>query len=256
MDYSKSRYAFNQHTSSSSISQTRQLAYQIGTMSRSKIQKEAAKTVPHLHRLVCHAAVFDSAARFIVEHMHHYSPQLDPSSPLATIEEIEDVDDDFALDDIVDIVPEDEDDSEPAHVESLHTAQVASFNGYAQLKSPRLCGVVVTTTVAGTRDGSHWEDVESDSSSSTESDDDDDDYETNFDFRYDYDVGTESGYPYYRQYERQSDWKYAHSCSKQFTASAAPTYSNHSNDDQLLWSQQPHVWSPQQEAHLFVEAFS
>ncbi|RJE16906.1 hypothetical protein PHISCL_10757, partial [Aspergillus sclerotialis] len=112
-------------------------------MSRSKIQKEAAKTVPHLHRLVCHAAVYDNAAKFIIDHMHDYSPEIE-QSPLATIEEIEDVDDDFTLDDIVDIVPEDDDDDiEPA----LQTAQVASFNGYAQLKSPRLCGVVVTTTV-------------------------------------------------------------------------------------------------------------
>ncbi|KIX98840.1 uncharacterized protein Z520_05301 [Fonsecaea multimorphosa CBS 102226] len=258
MDYSKSRYAFQTTPSARpssaslssrcSVSEARQLAYQIGTMSRSKIQKEAAKTVPHLHRLVCHAAVFDNAAKFIVEHMRDYS---EPSSPLASIEEVEDVDDedDFSLDDIVDIVPEDDDDlGSAAYDPSLHTAQVASFNGYAQLKSPRLCGVVVTTTVVGsTRDISHWDEAESDSSSSTESEEEEEEEEDDSDFDFHYDYADPGCSYFYRQSERHADWEYAHTtCSKP---------NNHTDDDQLLWSQQPRVWSPQQAANIFVEAF-
>ncbi|EXJ74081.1 uncharacterized protein A1O5_02375 [Cladophialophora psammophila CBS 110553] len=249
MDYSKSRYSF-QNTSSIrsspwSVSQSRRLAYEIGTKARSKIQKEAAKTVPQLHRLVCHAAVYDNATKFILDHMHDYSPEIDHSE-LATIEEVEDVEEDVTLYDIVDIVPEDEHDPEPSHA-SLELPHNASFNGYAQLKSPRLCGVVVTTTLVGARD-SHWEETESDSS--TESDED---YDSDNEYDYHgYDGYMESGYTY-GQYERRSDLHYARSCSKQF-ADSTPTY-NHSNDDHLLWAQQPRVWSQQQEAHLFVEAF-
>ncbi|KIW83454.1 hypothetical protein Z517_02699 [Fonsecaea pedrosoi CBS 271.37] len=280
MEYSKSRYAFQPTSSSPSSSSyshphSRQIAYQIGTLSRSKIQKEAAKTAPHLHRLLGHAAVYDNAARYIIKHMHDYTPEIERSPSLGSVEEIEDVDDDFSLDDslddIVDIVPEDDDDdvesSATTHESLLQTAQVASFKGYAQLKSPRLCGVVVTTTplVAGAGDG-HWEEVESDASSTeTESDDDFDlDSDLEGDLQYDYydPSAIESASQYRHYYERHSDWRDAHSCSKESSYNYSPsaptayTYTyTHSDDDQQLWSQQPRVWSREQETRLFVEAF-
>src|ERR1700760_4796618 len=56
--------------------QNRILAYELGSISRSNIEKEASKMAPRLRRLVGHATIFDSAAKYIREHIddNKYTP--------------------------------------------------------------------------------------------------------------------------------------------------------------------------------------
>lgn len=52
--------------------EARLLAYELGSMASSKIQKEGSKTAPHLNKMIGHAAIYDHAMRLIIDHVDGY----------------------------------------------------------------------------------------------------------------------------------------------------------------------------------------
>lgn len=203
--------------------QTRLLAYELGSISRSKIQNEVSKSAPKLHRLVAHAAIYDNATRFILEDVHGINAKPMSSLPETTID-LDELDsksnDQIRVDNSNTRSNEESDNLEITH----H----GSFNGYSQLKSHDGCAVLVTTTLIG------------EENSNCEVSDDQVCMEPAK-----YDSHEQKGWRYAQKDGRQSEWN--------FETSAA-TYDPHS-DDALLWSQQPRVLSPAQANNLLIEAF-
>ncbi len=72
-------------------------AYKIGNISKSKIEKEAHKAEPRLHKLVGHCSLFDNARKYILDRMHHeeehahYAQEDDKDEPsFQYVEDLED----------------------------------------------------------------------------------------------------------------------------------------------------------------------
>jgi len=64
-------------------------AYRLGHLSRSRIQREAGKAEPRLHKLIGHCSLFDSARKFILDHMDdggHHQAEDDEESESEDIE--------------------------------------------------------------------------------------------------------------------------------------------------------------------------
>lgn len=219
------------HTSSSSVLSTEAhyFAYKLGYISRFKIEREARKAEPRLHKLVGHCSLFDQARKYIIEH-----------------NEQQDVVDAEAVDKLS---HEDSDEELEADIE--HIESVAETPLSRQLAHQQRRGAVVVVRATEVPSGHvdddlKWDDDDlewdhDDDSDSTKTDDDDeisdDDNWSDSTCADDYGDGHPDGmvleiYP-------APQAKYLHQ-----------------DDDLLLWSQQPQVLTQGQADSLLVEAFA
>ena len=221
-----------------SLTQTRILAYELGSISMSKIEKEASKTAPRLHKLVGHAAIFDNAARFIMQHIDDSIIEYDQMEPAVIEKELHE--EELGYSDLTGLKNCAEIETGTTQV-SFEITPHASFNGYSQLKPKGHCSIEVTTTALNAEDVKFWG-PEAESSMET--------YDG-----YDYldrqrwsDLSYKGG-----ECKIQPEWEHLDSCSTQFVSSTLIRESH--DDDLLLWSQQPRVLSTKQAESLFIEAF-
>lgn len=254
------------------LADARFLAYKVGSLSRSNIHKEAAKGAPRLRRLLGHASIFDSAAKFILEHSDV------KRANLATTEECEDDDDDEVEDEAeFDYDEDDEDDedeetsfehaetTEVCYEKPLETPRQVVLNHYAQLRSKPQGAVVITTTQLDNND----DDVGSDSGTEAGDDEElelsDDDWSDSTFEGDDFEEDDDHHHHHHDDSQRAAHahaWKptaetYSYYSVKSFDYQYPP-YEPHSksDDDMLLWSQQPRVLSQTQADSLLVEAFA
>lgn len=227
-------------------SDNRQLAYKLGFLSRSNIQKEASKGAPRLHRLVSHAAIFDNAARYIVEHLDYMKYESQQPRVEAKNDDYDDDDDDDEEDDL--LFDEVEDLEQPGLETSCHKASAPqssiSRNHYAQSRANNSNQIVVTTTRINSEDDETFDDAESDPStedSDNDSHSDDDWSDTTYN-----DDDDENGH---------SDWKFVDVDSTEEFGDSKSQHQSH-DDDLLLWSQQPKVLSQMEADNLLLEAFA
>ncbi|KIW65181.1 hypothetical protein PV04_07462 [Phialophora macrospora] len=220
--------------------QSRFLAYELGSISRLKIEKEASKASPRLNKLVGHAAIFDSATRYIINYTDDADDVLDlPDSPDSlALEEIED-EEELGCGDIVYLEFHDNNEVGTSQ-SSFETANHAPF-GHAHLEAKEECGIDVTGSLSD-EDDNAFGDIEDESSSDSGDDYDCFDPEISGDSLFDGD---------WRRLH--SDWDFWESSSKQIVSSAV--VHDPQDDDLLLWSQQPRVLNEKQAESLFVEAF-
>jgi hypothetical protein len=208
------------------------LAYELGSISRLKIEKEASRTSPRLHKLVGHAAIFDSATRYIIDHIDDTGGELDFRDSVA-VEEILD-EEELGCGDVAHIEYHDENRVGTSE-SSFEAANHASFRG-AHLTAEEDCPIGVTKALPD-EDDNAFGDTEDESSI-----DSGDDYDC-----FDGEIWRDS--PLDGDWcSLQSDWDFWESSSKQVV------HDPH-GDDLLLWSQQPRVLSEKQAESLFVEAF-
>ncbi|KAI1617708.1 hypothetical protein EDD36DRAFT_459387 [Exophiala viscosa] len=206
-------------TSSSSpvlSTEARYFAYKLGYISKFKIEREARKTEPRLHKLVGHCSLFDQARKYILEHNHQ-----------------EDILDAEVVDELS---LEDSDEDFEAEIEHIETVDIATLSTKHSAK-PGDVVVVRATAIPSTHldeDDLDWDDdLDSDSTATS---DDDDNWSDSTD-------GEDDGHA-------QSDRKVAdiyHTAKSKYL---------HRNDDLLLWSQQPQVLTPSQADSLLIEAFA
>ncbi|OCT48843.1 hypothetical protein CLCR_05130 [Cladophialophora carrionii] len=218
---------------SSKPGQTRRQAYELSSISRLKIQKEASKTSPRLYKLVAHAAMFDNATRFILDHIDGSNVELDLSDSVA-IEGLLD-EKEHGCGHIAH--PEDHEQNEVETIQSsFEVKNYTSFNGYAHLKPKEGCAIVVTEALADEVDDT-CEDTADESNT-----DSDDDYD-HFDDR---EIWSDA--------PLDGDWRKMQS-GWDFWDASSNLVRDSRNDDLLLWSQQPRVLSTKQAESLFLEAF-
>ncbi|ETI26291.1 hypothetical protein G647_03068 [Cladophialophora carrionii CBS 160.54] len=219
---------------SSKTVQTRRQAYELSSISRLKIQKEASKSSPRLHKLVAHAAMFDNATRFILDHIDGSNVEDDLSDSVA-IEGVLDAKE-HGCGHIAQLEDHDQNGDETFQ-SSFEVRNRTSFSGYAHRKPKEGCAIVVIEALAD-EEGDTFEDTADESN--TDSDDDDYDH---FDDR---EIWSDA--PLDGDWRKmQSDWD--------FWDASANLVRDSRDDDLLLWSQQPRVLSTKQAESLFLEAF-
>jgi hypothetical protein len=207
--------------------QNRILAYELGSISRTNIEKEASKMSPRLHRLVGHATIFDSAAKYIREHIDDRH-----SEPVRMEEAV--VEDDFEDDHISDChLGSSRDHEEIRNQESFAITHVASFNSFAEVKVKESCAVVVTS-----------KSFDPDDDASTDSSDDYDQISPQ---------SWDDSNPMNDTCKIQSEWEFMDSNTKQLVCLSSNR--NAQEEDTLLWSQQPKVLSTKQAQTLLFDAF-
>jgi hypothetical protein len=215
-----------------SLFQKRLLAYELGSMSKSKIEKEASKAVPQLHRLVSHAAIFDCTTRFMMDHINDTSVESCMVENALDEEELGCIDIDSG---------DDHGKSEAGAFEGpLEITHHASFNKYAELKADDGCAVVVTSALVDPEDDMD-EDGEDESTS-----------ESSDDMHPDQDSWSNSSTAG-DQCTIRSEWELLDAFSGK--AKGPGSIISRHNDDHLLWSQQPKVLSAKQADELIADAF-
>ncbi|KAJ9615455.1 hypothetical protein H2200_001530 [Cladophialophora chaetospira] len=224
--------------SSPSQTQTRRLAYQLGLISKSKIEREASKTAPRLNKLVGHATIFDNAAKVIMQHINDSITELDRVDPISMDGEMYEEGRWFdglggheisiGNEAVVTQIP-------------IEPATNGSFNGYGQLKRTEDRHIEISTTVPGVEDGDDW-DMEAELA--MESID-----------VYSYLNREHWIDPYCKigEGKGRQEWELSNACSRPVASSTLPQKSR--DDDFLLWSQQPRVLSVKQADSLFIYAF-
>ncbi|EXJ56694.1 hypothetical protein A1O7_07038 [Cladophialophora yegresii CBS 114405] len=213
--------------------QTRHLAHELSSISRLKIEKEASKTSPRLHKLVAHASMFDHATRFILAHIDGTNAELDLPDSVA-VQGVRD-EKEHGCDHKARLQHHDQGGVETSQP-SFEIKNQTSFNGYAHLKPKEGCAIVVIEAIADEEDND-FEDTGEESI--TDSDDGDDGH-------FDREICTDT--PINGDWRKmQSDWNF-------WDASSNVIRDPH-DDDLLLWSQQPRVLSAKQAETLFFEAF-
>lgn len=269
-------------------------AYKIGYMSKYRIEREARKPEPRLSRLIGHASLFDSAKKYIIDHIDdddddnddelvhdselpeewtHKADDLD----LPSIEEIEDLD----LDD------DDDDGAELAadFAQIQHHYQPQHLPRYFYQASTKCMSrpierpqqvVLATTTTTTTGDQSNnnqdqaafgdelydWETV---SNASTEAGDDEHEHEHGLDHDdsvsdsdwSDSTCANDEQHHHHHVDDARPDRKILDFCCALATSQfAMPMYNAPQNDDLLLWAEQPRVLSQSQADNLLVEVFA
>jgi len=248
-------------------------AYRLGELSRSKIQREARKTEPRLHRLIGHCSLFDHARDFIVRHMHNDGEE-DEAEPAAEGQ----ADDEYQDDDVEcgEWWEEDANDRRRSFAPRPSCPQKSSRRHHRdhELSAKSSClhldqfsaaaagpmktpGVVVVTAVQVTtgddEDERHqqqqhmgWDD---DSDSTTEGDDDLDNDDDLFD-----DDWSDSTC----EDEDVDDHDVFHHPKSSHHNTTTSLIKPHrpQDDDAALWAQQPKVLSQRQADCLLLEAFA
>ncbi|KAL6248941.1 hypothetical protein RBB50_004004 [Rhinocladiella similis] len=213
-------------TSSSSPvlgSDMRYYAYKLGTISKFKIEKEARKSEPRLHKLVGHCSLFDNARKYILDTISHDHDHDDQD------EAVIDSGDEWSLDD------DDKDDISFDYVEDVQQEKPKSRSK----SSKHSHGVVVVAAQEVVFDDEE-EDIALEweyNSDSTEADDDDEDNWSDSTCEDD-----------------SQDSSYSHRKGMDIYPTAQAKYT--AQDDLLLWSQQPQVMTPSQANSLLIEAFA
>jgi len=193
-------------------------AYKIGSISKSKIEKEAHKAEPRLHKLVGHCSLFDNARKYILDRINHEEEQAhyaDSTNEWSTEEDDKDEPSFQYVEDLADERP---------------TYKQSNFHGHGGLK-----GVLVVKAAeisAEDYDDLDWDD----DSDSTEADDDEED---------NWSDSTCEEEPQ----DLYSDRKIVDICG-----ASQPRY-RPQDDDLMLWSQQPQVMTQSQANSLLIEAF-
>ena len=142
-------------SSASSVlgTEARYIAYKLGYISRFKIEREAKKTEPRLHKLIGHCSLFDQARKYILEHHDQ-----------------EDIVDAEAVDELSLDESDEELEAEFEHIESVDIVTLSSKHS----DKPGGLSVVRATENPSTQlyDDLDWDD-DLDSNSTAISDDDD-----------------------------------------------------------------------------------
>ncbi|KIW48130.1 uncharacterized protein PV06_00749 [Exophiala oligosperma] len=216
-------------------SDMRYYAYKLGTISKFKIEKEARKSEPRLHKLVGHCSLFDNARKYIIDTINHDDDDCEPDA--ATV----DSGDEWSLDN------DDKDDVSFEYVEDVQKSQPKSRSSKSSTHShstPRN-GVVVVKAEEVLFDGIDEDDVELEWEYNSDSTvEDDDDEEDNWS-----DSTCEEDDSHVDSSSSYSDRK-----GIDILPTAQPKYTT--QDDFLLWSQQPQVMTPSQANSLLIEAFA
>ncbi|KIW20149.1 hypothetical protein PV08_00724 [Exophiala spinifera] len=215
-------------------SDMRYFAYKLGTISKFKIEKEARKSEPRLHKLVGHCSLFDNARRYILDTLCHDDEEQDEGAV--------DSDDKWSLHD-------NKDDEDGISFEYVEDVQQKERHKSRSKSSRHSRGVVALKTEEITLDDGNDDnenEVEDDEleweyhSDSTEAHDDEDDEDNWSDSTCEEDDSQE---PAYSHHKGMDIYPATHS---KYTA----------QDDVLLWSQQPQVMTPSQANNLLIEAFA
>ncbi|EXJ87078.1 hypothetical protein A1O3_04036 [Capronia epimyces CBS 606.96] len=225
-------------------------AYKIGYMSKYRIEREARKTEPRLFKLIGHASLFDSAKKYIVEHIDDDDDEDDfdhddeLSDDLTSIDHIEELD----LDD----------DVECAEALPPSYAESQSQHQYYQASTKRISRpvqrpqqvVLATPAEDGLPHHYETEDWENVSDVSTEAGDSDSDSDwseaTCEGDEHVVDAVTAASHP---------ARKILDMCELPTSQFSMPTYEP-VDDDLVLWAQQPKVFSQSQADNLLVDIFA
>ncbi|EXJ88281.1 hypothetical protein A1O1_05211 [Capronia coronata CBS 617.96] len=271
-----------------------QFAYKVGYMSKYRIEREARKAEPRLHKLVGHASLFDSAKKYIVEHIDdddeddkdHQDELLQDDVLLADewpededdvddeeLASIDEVDELFPLEDIEETLESLSPCSQTAplpqyhhqHQYQYHQASTNRLGRPAQRPQqmvPATSGSYNTNTIQIEEyeiDHDDVDDWDSISDASTEAADNELDPDTDTDSASDSDSDwSESTYGNDESlavYEAESDRKIIDLCALATSQFSMPKYCPQ-DDDLVLWAQQPKVMSQTQVDNLLTEIFA
>jgi hypothetical protein len=191
-------------------------AYKLGSISKSKIEREAHKAEPRLHKLVGHCSLFDNARRYILDRINREEEQA------------------HHIDSTNDLSIEEDDKDEPSfeYVEDLSDEGTTYEQSNSHGSLQRVLVVKATEIAAEDYDDLVWDD----DSDSTEADDDEEDNWS------DSTCEDETQDLYF-------DRKIVDICGTR-----QPRYQPQ-DDDLMLWSQQPQVMTQSQANSLLIEAF-
>ncbi|KIX02915.1 uncharacterized protein Z518_08858 [Rhinocladiella mackenziei CBS 650.93] len=221
------------------VPEMRYLAYKLGYLSKSNIQREVRKAEPRLYKLIGHAALFDNAKKFITEHTEHDVREVEGAESLA-----QDYDD------------EDEDGPSFGYVEDLRDEEStessfppldsSNYSTQQNGKNQPVLSVSATEIELPATEGDGWE---NDSDSSTEAGDDgnqsDGDWSDSTCEEYE-DEDDENVPPDRKIVDIFPEMTYDFTTASKYSPQ---------DDDLVLWSQQPRVLSQSQADSLLVEAF-
>ncbi|KIV90428.1 hypothetical protein PV10_07737 [Exophiala mesophila] len=216
-------------------------AYKLGYLSGANIRKEARRPEPRLSKLIGHALLFDCTRKFITEHtiLESDNESEDGSTEIEHIEDAE------FIEGKAEVVYMEDIDQEATIVDLVTPSKLASKESWSYSQT-ELCtaSIVVSHPCADRQDPTMlpWED-ESDSSTEPGDDGVDDDY--------------------WSDSTCEEDDAPGHLSTKDYDLCGyspdLPTYYNQpiskTNDDQVIWSEQPRIMSLRQVEDLFAETF-
>ncbi|KAG9775773.1 hypothetical protein KCU88_g5078, partial [Aureobasidium melanogenum] len=257
-------------TKTVSSNDMRSIAYRIGYLSKSRIEREARKTEPRLWKLIGHASLFDNAKKYIIDHIDD-----DDDDDEAVVDEWAESDDELStIDHIEDLLDLEDDDNEPAPIQPPPHPQLQRQYQFQYYQACTKCisrpdqkpqQVVVTTVIDCASESESesepedqhqhhqrgFEDWENVSDVSTEGDEGDHDHDNTSDSDWSESTCANEDHVYDASPER----KLIDLCALATSQFSMPKYTPQ-DEDMLLWAQQPRVLSQTQADNLLVEAFA